>query len=782
MKMKSFQKKKFFNGIYLWITAAICFLVIGFSATIYYNVKKNVVENNYELNKQTLYQMKYNITYMNETVRHLISSIYFSADADYLLHVKEADSNIFDLNLTLNKMTSSVINNNPLIHSIYIYNNQAKTFLSTYKSIFYQDEELKETINSYKQFPILQPISRKMQMYDKTDEVFTYAMYKTPSVNGVYDGAVFVNVNADLVINNIKTINATDTKGDLFLLSDKRQIMNSGLSTNRMQEPVKQLFATKIDENIKQGQQYGYMIDKILGENYFITYMYIEGADWVLIKTQPLTDVLRYMDKIQLSILIMTIIFLALSILISFALSRRIYKPIGNLVQRMSAGRFGSNEHDSTIHHDEIGFLNQTYTNIVELVQTAQSKENENVNHLKNYYLRNLLIDSVAMQENELLSLNELSQLLLSTDGMFIVCVMKIDNYQFFKENSTAKDVELYKYSIANIASETVSKTFINESLDMKRDHFAIIIQSEIQDNEGIYQKLYDCLSELQNNISTYLGLSLTVSIGIAVDKVNHLSQSYNVALNNANYRYVFGKSAIITLDMIEEQNRVKELHYSVNLEKKLVDEMKSLNVNAAEDTIFAILKEISQQAGSHIPFSIMQLIRTIMATVFEINDTNSNSNQPVIDFNEIYGSVMTLETIDEIFDELKDLLRRFLSTEKYQSHQKHMAIVEAIKDTIEKNYSAPDLSLQKLGAIYKMSPAYVGQIFKGQMGMSVASYINDVRIQCAKELLETSQLTVSQVMEKVGIPNETSFYRLFKKKYGSTPKEYVLMKAIKEN
>ncbi|WP_171691428.1 AraC family transcriptional regulator [Paenibacillus germinis] len=780
MKLKSFQKKKFFNGIYLWITAAICFLVIGFSATIYYNVRKNVVENNYELNKQMLYQMKYNITYMNETVRHLISSIYFSSDADYLLHVKETDSNIFDLNLTLNKMTTSVINNNPLIHSIYLYNNEAKTFLSTYNGMFYQDEELKDTLNSYKTLPILQPISRKMKMDGKSAEVFTYAMYKSPSVNGVYDAAVFVNVNADLVINNIKTINATDMKGDLFLLSDKRQVVNSDLSTKSLQEPVKQLFASKIEENIKQGQQYGYMIDKILGENYFITYMYIEGADWVLIKTQPLSDVLRYMNKIQLSILIMTLIFLALSILISFALSKQIYRPIGNLVQRMSSGRFGSNENNSTIHHDEIGFLNQTYTRIVELVQTAQSKEQENVNQLKNYYLRNLLIDSVSMQEKELLSLKEHSEITLSSDGTFIVCVMKIDNYQLFKENNTAKDIELYKYSIANIASETISKAFANESLDMKRDHFAIIIHSKVLDKDEIYQELYNCLSELQGNISKYLGLSLSISIGIAVDKVNHLSQSYNVALINSNYRYVFGKSAIITLDMIEQQNQIKELHYSVNLEKKLVDEMKSLNVNAAEDTIFAILKEISQQSGSHIPFSIMQLIRTIMATIFEMNDTNIN--QPVIDFNEIYGSVMTLETIDEIYDEMKSLLRRLISTEKYQSHQKHIAIAQAIKDTIEKNYSDPDLSLQKLGSIYKMSSSYVGQIFKGQVGMSVASYINDVRILSAKELLETSQLTVSQVMEKVGIPNETSFYRLFKKKFGSSPKEYVLMKAIKEN
>lgn len=774
----SSRNRKFFKGMYIWMAVVICLLVTIFSVTIYYNVKKNVEENNYALNKQTLYQMKYNMSYMNETVKHLISSIYFSAEADYLLHVSDADNKIFEINQTLNKMTTSVINNNPLVQSIYVYNPQEDRFFSTYQEMFYEDEELINALKTYDTIPMLEPIVRKGQDSKRNDEIFTYVMYKSTSPKGVYDGAVFVNVNADLVINNLKSINTSDAKGEFFLLSDKRQIINRDSTDQSLQEPVQQLFDSKISKSIEQGEQYGYFIDRIGGSNYFVTYMYIEGADWVLIKTQHLSDVLKYMNKIQLSILIMTIIFLALSILVSFTLSKRIYRPIGHLVQRMRSEKLIADTNDDS-NHDEIGFLHQSYSKFVELVMDAQSNEHDNLLTLKNYYLRNLLIDSEAASDKELNILDEHSRLSLDFDGNFVVCVVKIDNYQSFKDSNSSRDIELYKYAIVNISNETMARMFINESLDMNRDHFAIIACSELKDRDTLYRNLHQSMAELQNNIAKFLGLSITVSLGSVVDEIHELSRSYHIALSNSNYRYVMGKNTIIAPDLVDKQNKSQELNYSVHLEKQFIEQMKSNNLEAAENTMFTILQEISGQAGSHITFSIMLLIRTIMTTAFEMNDFKYN--QSMIDFNAVYSKFIALETIDEINDEMRNLLRRMISVEKYQVHEKHNVIVETIKDTIQKNYSDLDFSLQKLGTMFKMSPAYLGQIFRGQTGMSVASYINEVRILRAQEWLETSNLSVTQIMDKVGIANESSFYRLFKKRFGCSPKEYAFVKSIQE-
>ena len=50
-------------------------------------------------------------------------------------------------------------------------------------------------------------------------------------------------------------------------------------------------------------------------------------------------------------------------------------------------------------------------------------------------------------------------------------------------------------------------------------------------------------------------------------------------------------------------------------------------------------------------------------------------------------------------------------------------------------------------------------------MNMSVADYINEVRLAKAVDWLENSGLNIKDILVKIGIENESYFYKLFKKK-----------------
>jgi YesN/AraC family two-component response regulator len=141
-----------------------------------------------------------------------------------------------------------------------------------------------------------------------------------------------------------------------------------------------------------------------------------------------------------------------------------------------------------------------------------------------------------------------------------------------------------------------------------------------------------------------------------------------------------------------------------------------------------------------------------------------------------IKQSIFSIETLDEIFDVLLDQLKAICSErEKNTVSAKHLVITENVKAIIEKEYHDSSLCLSAIAHRLKMSSGYLGKIFKDCCGISVNEYINDVRLAKAAEWLRKSSLTVSEVLLKVGIENETYFYSLFKKRYGVTPKEYVL-------
>ena len=75
-----------------------------------------------------------------------------------------------------------------------------------------------------------------------------------------------------------------------------------------------------------------------------------------------------------------------------------------------------------------------------------------------------------------------------------------------------------------------------------------------------------------------------------------------------------------------------------------------------------------------------------------------------------------------------------------------------------------------KLAALVNLSPSRFHQLFKEETGEPPARYLRRLRMRRARELLETTHLSVKQVMAGVGLADESHFVRDFKKTYGLTP------------
>ena len=58
--------------------------------------------------------------------------------------------------------------------------------------------------------------------------------------------------------------------------------------------------------------------------------------------------------------------------------------------------------------------------------------------------------------------------------------------------------------------------------------------------------------------------------------------------------------------------------------------------------------------------------------------------------------------------------------------------------------------------------------------GLSPNKYVQLIRLQKAKDLLENSTLSVKEITEKVGFKTPDYFTRLFKSEYGKLPSDYL--------
>ena len=122
--------------------------------------------------------------------------------------------------------------------------------------------------------------------------------------------------------------------------------------------------------------------------------------------------------------------------------------------------------------------------------------------------------------------------------------------------------------------------------------------------------------------------------------------------------------------------------------------------------------------------------------------------------------------TVDEM---LLSGARSFPAETMTPTHDRRLLVVfELINENIRRQ-----LMIRDLATIVNLSPGRLGHLFKSEVGVSPQRYANNVRLEKAKELLESGVLSVKEISSEIGFPNVSSFCRSFKARYSTTPREY---------
>ena len=107
------------------------------------------------------------------------------------------------------------------------------------------------------------------------------------------------------------------------------------------------------------------------------------------------------------------------------------------------------------------------------------------------------------------------------------------------------------------------------------------------------------------------------------------------------------------------------------------------------------------------------------------------------------------------------------------EGENSQMALVMAhVRRYLEDNYMF-DLSLDSVGEILHISPAYLSAQFKKYQKMNFLDCLTELRINAAKELLADPFRSSAEVASMVGYEDASYFARAFKKRTGMTPTQY---------
>ena len=267
-----------------------------------------------------------------------------------------------------------------------------------------------------------------------------------------------------------------------------------------------------------------------------------------------------------------------------------------------------------------------------------------------------------------------------------------------------------------------------------------------------------DFLGYLRNRLASHSNLKAFVSFSAPFTGEYSMKEGFENALHAL-------ESTVIESDepltVSSPENFQKQIRYiKLEIQQQIVNCVLHSDIDVIHEVFDFLLKGKSS----------LSEYRSICKTISSLLDYMVNTLSI-----DLQGEPLTQPNYDRMYNPLymtNTLLQYFRRISEAYQQGTHNNLRGQILEYLGQNYAEP-LSLDSISDHFHITPAYLSSFFKKETGENISSYLAKLRISEAKRLLENTDLKVSEISEKVGIPSQTTFIRLFKKYCGMPPNEY---------
>ncbi len=360
----------------------------------------------------------------------------------------------------------------------------------------------------------------------------------------------------------------------------------------------------------------------------------------------------------------------------------------------------------------------------------------------------------------------------------------EIQDYEFYERaellqiNISARQYQVCVIDIIDSVSERQKLLYVQSLLEKCRNNFTLNFTAEcfIDRLSRVVIVLYgDGLDkrdeELRQIVNKMIitakdsGLKTFTCIGPVSDGIENVAHNYSDAIEYMNYRFIdTGVDKIFYAEFIQDYVSIGCGPALIQLTKALIEEDL-----AKTRTIIKGLMEIC----SNTPMKTVKkcMIPFLIMIVRRMHESGNKSeiipNTATTGFASL-SSINSMENLEKWFLEIIDHSVEFMGKHKNSLH----LLVQRAQDIVRKNYHI-DLSLKIIAIDFKVSPAYLGQLFKEETGKYFNDYLTEARLQASRILLLETDLKIREIIYRIGMSNQSYYNRIFKKAYGISPLDF---------
>lgn len=284
-----------------------------------------------------------------------------------------------------------------------------------------------------------------------------------------------------------------------------------------------------------------------------------------------------------------------------------------------------------------------------------------------------------------------------------------------------------------------------------------------------IFNNRFQCLRLIRKKLELLTGCTVSIGVSSQSNNAGHLPQLIQESYQALKSKVFQGTGKNLYYNA--QYNRSQSLQLdTLNSQFQKIRSLEKLD----EQTVVKTLEQIySKDLDGIMHYHYLNYVNAVLIDLLMENCQKRN-----IPYENVFGSEMLTFDVFDNMNSPEALLEWFkecfsrLFTFSDTGSASYSSRIRSILVYIQNNFHH-DISLETIANTFWLHKVYLAKIFKQETGKSVNEYIRNLRMEKAKELLLEEHIKINEVVSAVGFNNPQSFYTLFKKYTGMTPKEY---------
>ena len=494
------------------------------------------------------------------------------------------------------------------------------------------------------------------------------------------------------------------------------------------------------------------------------------NSDWKYLYLVDKTEFQKSIYAARRQIILFNLLGIGAMVLVAYFFTRRNYRPVQKILNI-----FGSTDE---VSKSEFRYIESRISDMVAQNQ-AYSKITEKLqdNVIRSAFLSRLLNERVPIS-NKAEILESLGLSFPHPQFIVVLFYIEINDEMFFdhQNDNTEEAYRLARLVLTNVLDDLLDGGETAEYCDVEGMLAGIVNLEKPEQADGFHETV----QKLQKFLLSNFNIRFMAGLSNPYSSLDDLPKCYSEAMACME-QYFFSINDVVTYSELEH-TELADCYISKNMEDQLVSGMKVGNY----ETCVRILDQIfvdnilgSGKSVQAVKFILYELTAIMIKTITEIGEMDDDDSE-IAELISMVDNIGVNVDVREINRHLQSIIQRFCAKNVQKTVQKTDLLSERAKLFVDEHYMDSALTVAMIAENCNVSMAYLSTNFKKKYQTGLLEYINLVRIEHAKTILEKSSDTVERVAELVGYGNLRSFFRMFSRYVGTTPNRYRAMMLAK--